>query len=142
MKVYADTPDHKVFSVDKLIVLVWRRSTTKSGLASVRKAARDAGTGLCLLTLVHPETPPPAADVRDNISEMLQDIPFLASAVVHEGYGVRQAMVLSVTLAVGRKFKLPFQHKVFNQLDLAFAWMKLVYPTVDTMFALVDREGH
>lgn len=142
MKVYADTPDHKVFVLDKLVVLVWRRNTTMSGVAAVRKAARDTGPGLCLLTIVHADTPPPPPDVRDSISDMLNDFPFLASAVVHEGYGVRQAMVMSVAVAVSRKYKLPFHHKVFNRLGLAFAWLKRYYSSVDLLLTTVDREGH
>lgn len=142
MKVYADTPDHKVFVLDKLIVLVWRRSTTKSGVAAVRKAARDAGPGMCLLTVVHADTPPPSQEVRDSIAEMLNDTPFLASAVVHEGHGARQAMVLSVAIDMSRKFKLPYQHKVFNRIDLAFAWLKRAYPTIDILLTTVDMESH
>lgn len=141
MKIYADTTDHKVFVVDDLLVLVWRAQVSKAGVASLYKASRDFTHPMCFLTIVHPTTPTPSAEDRKEIAEFMSKTPLLASAVVHNGSGLRQAVVVSIAIAISHVYKLPFQHKAFSRLDLALAWLSRKYPTIASLKPVLDKEA-
>lgn len=143
MKVYADTVNHKVFTVDNLLVLVWRNKVTPIAMTTVSKAYRELPStdNSCFLTVVHAHTTPPDGPERRAISDFMKTANFRGSALVHNGSGLRQALVISVAVAISRTFKLPYKHKVFSNMDLAFAWLAQYYVDINTVRPLVDKEA-
>lgn len=130
LEVVEATPDHALGRVGGAVLYIWRGVTTVRAANRLRQlsseARADAGDdeGI-LLGVVTEGAPPPEADARGALAEVLSSGAgyFQVSALVCEGAGFHGSMVRAVATGLNLLARPPFPHRVFATVPSATEWL-------------------
>lgn len=121
--------NHCLGSCGPVLVLVWRRESTRSAVMDAMRAVQALRAlhpgGLGIIVVVEPTAAPPSGEIRRALAETLGSLgPVVKrSALVHEGTGFRAAAVRAVVTGLSAIAQQPYPHQVFDSVDLAATWV-------------------
>ncbi|MEM7157468.1 MAG: hypothetical protein AAF799_31775 [Myxococcota bacterium] len=137
LRIAEATVDHAFGHAPGLVLYVWRGvvqpSTVQRLIAMAPKARNGAdGSAVGMLGIVTDDAPPPSAESRRALADMLVQVDFLsASALTFESGGFQGAMVRAVATGLNLLARPPFPHKVFPTVFAATHWLQRELATVD-----------
>lgn len=121
--------NHCFASCGPILLMVWRRETTRPGVMKARRAilalAERHPGGLGLVMIVESTAEVPSGEVRSALSQALGDFGPLVrrSALIHEGTGFRAAAVRAIVTGISLVARQPYPHQVFDRVELAVTWV-------------------
>lgn len=134
VRLFGSTPNYRVYTFDRFILLLWLAEADVEGMAVVQVAydhlIKTCGMGLYLLTLTAKDIPMPTPEVSEAISAFLAFASqgLLASAVVpRDSDPDRRAWIRSTAREIGAKAKSSYPHRPFGSLRDAVEWFELDY---------------
>jgi hypothetical protein len=139
------TPDHLLATWGNVLIAVWRRETTMSGVQSAIRCYEEHAyqhpDGVLLLTIVEEGAPLPETAVRRELARLLDRGAGRTkkSAVVFEGSGFRAAAVRSVITGLALFAKVPYPHRVFGKVEDAVHFFEPSSKTSSRMIELAIR---
>jgi hypothetical protein len=116
-------PDYVLGTWQQIFAVIWRKETTLHGAIHLRNACTEFASrhpqGIGLLTIVEPNSPLPASDIRKSIADFLHDgSSFIkCSTVIFEGSGFRAAAVRSVVTGLTLMARQAYPHRVCSLVE-------------------------
>ncbi|GAB5545883.1 MAG: hypothetical protein SangKO_056430 [Sandaracinaceae bacterium] len=131
LEIAETTPDHALGRCGGAVLYVWRDATTVRAARRLRQLIAEArghaadGAGV-LLGVVAEAAPPPGADARAALAEVLSGAAGFAhsSALVCEGSGFRASMVRGIVTGLNLIARPPFPHQVSANVPAAAQWLE------------------
>src|SRR5262249_8609581 len=123
--------DHCVAVWRHLIIVCWGISTTVEGVASFDRATREHAVrcpeGRVLMMLFPERAKPLPPMQRERLARSMRrlDGSVERSAVIIAGEAFAKAMALGVVADLNRMSRPRFEHRVFENLELAADWLAL-----------------
>ena len=120
--------DHILAEWKNVSIAIWRFRTTVTSVhrfvAQQKRLATEFGEPIGLLQIVEDTAVPPEKAEREVLGNMLRGgrEHIAASAVVHEGEGLKASIVRSVVTGLHMAARPAFPHKIFKDQAEALTW--------------------